>query len=132
MDIKKRIKKVALVLVTSAALGYLFLKGAETIQYKQLPKEQQKMFDSLKSKNISNSIILIELKFLDSAQKSLNEAKVAIDAGEGAVAQYQLNKAEEQISKIKYLDVKSAIPDLEKIKSDLSKEIKAQKRIDKE
>ena len=132
MDIKKSIKKVALVLVTSAALGYLFLKGAETIQYKQLPKEQQKMFDSLKSKNISNSIILIELKFLDSAQKSLNEAKVAIDAGEGAVAQYQLNKAEEQISKIKYLDVKSAIPDLEKIKSDLSKEIKAQKRIDKE
>ena len=132
MDIKKRIKKVALVLVASAALGYVFLKGVETIQYKQLPKEQQKMFNSLKAKNIPNSVILIELKFLDSAQKALNEAKIAIDAGESEQAQYHLNKAEEQISKIKYLDVKSAIPDLEKIKSDLSKGIKAQKIRDKE
>ena len=130
MDIKKRIKKVGLFLAATAAAGYISLKGMETIQYKSLPKEKQKIFDSLKSKNIPNSVILAELNFIDSAKKALDKAQIAIDAGESGVAQYELNKAEEHISKVRYIDVR-AIPDLEKIKSELSKEIKAQKIRDK-
>lgn len=131
MDIKKRIGKATLFLAASIAAGYIFVKGVETIRYKQLPKEQQKMFDSLKNKKIPNSIIISELTFLNSAQKALNGAKEAIDARETLEANYQIQKAEDYLSKTKYLDLRSIISDLEKIKSELLKEIKAQKLLDK-
>ena len=106
INFKKSINKLKRSFVTLSvaftvayAAANFIVKGASESEYKKLPKDEKRIVDVIRSKNISEDDILDNLNW---------DACLA-----------SVNKTESLISKIKIFDTRSLLAELEKIKKEI-------------
>ena len=95
------------------------VKGASESEYKKLPKDEKRIVDVIRSKNISEDDILDNMNDFNRAKSELKNAQKFLDNLNWDACLASVNKTESLISKIKIFDTRSLLAELEKIKKEI-------------
>lgn len=100
-------------------MGLGLYKTFEYMDFKQLPHMQQQAILDLKDKGFSQDQIYQEISNFRTVQIHMQLAREALDEGNKESCLKAIEKTEKALSKIKTLDVREALTDLEIIRREL-------------